>query len=378
MLSKRGYRVELDLNHEQITACRKHVGAARWAYNFGLRRKQEARKAGQRLPCAIDLHREINALKKTEIPWAYEVSKCAMQEALRDLDNAFAHFFRKVQLKKQGKHKGKCGYPKFKSKKRGLGSCRFTGSIRVYLDAIQLPRLGLLRLKECNYLPMNAKIGSATMSEKAGRWYVSICVHEEQTEPVPAAGPIIGVDLGIKTLAICSDGATFANPKALRSRLTALKRASRNHSRKKKGSKNRQKAQRKLAKLHARIANIRRDALQKATSALVAKTKPESQRPRVIVLENLHISGMLKNRRLSRAIADVGLYEFRRQIEYKAAYAGVEVKHVSRWFPSSKTCSDCGIVKEELALSERVFVCEACGYVADRDYNAARVLAGSV
>ncbi len=378
MSEKQGYRAELDLNHEQMTLARKHCGAARFAYNYGLRRKQQAYKAGKKTPSAIDLHRELNALKKTDIPWAYEVSKCAMQEALRDLDNAFKHFFRKVALKKQGKHKGKCGYPKFKSKKKALGGARFTGSIRVYPDAIQLPRMGLLRLKECEYLPMNAHVGSATLSEKAGRWYVSICVHEEQAEPLPATGPIIGVDLGIKTLAACSDGRTFDNPKALRSRLNALKRASRAHSRKKKGSQNRKKAQRRLARVHARISHIRRDALHKATSQIVAKTKPDQQRPRVIVLEDLHIQGMLKNRKLSRAIADVGLYEFRRQIEYKARSAGVAVQTVSRWFPSSKTCSGCGTVKEELALSERTFVCEACGLTLDRDLNAARVLAASV
>lgn len=378
MSEKQGYRAELDLNNEQMNLARKHCGAARFAYNYGLRRKQQAYKAGEKTPSAIDLHRELNALKKTEIPWAYEVSKCAMQEALRDLDNAFKHFFRKDTLKKQGKQKGKCGYPRFKSKKKAIGGARFTGSLRVYPDAIQLPRMGLLRLKEREYLPMNAKIGSATISEKAGRWYVSICVHEEAVEPLPATGPIIGVDLGIKTLATCSDGRTFDNPKALRSRLNALKRASRAHSRKKKGSQNRKKAQRKLARVHARIGNIRRDALHKATSQIVAKTKPESERPRVIVLEDLHIQGMLKNRKLSRAIADVGLYEFRRQIAYKAAYAGVTVQTVSRWFPSSKTCSCCGTVKEELALSERTFVCEACGLSIDRDFNAACVLAASV
>jgi putative transposase len=378
MIVKHGYKAELDLNNEQITLARKHCGAARWAYNYGLRRKQEAYKAGQKTPSATDLHREINALKKTEIPWAYEVSKCAMQEALRDLDNAFKHFFRKVALKKEGKWKGKCGYPKFKSKKKAIGGARFTGAIHVYPDAIQLPRMGMIRLKEHDYLPMNVKIGSATISEKAGRWYVSICVHEEQSEPVPATGTPVGIDLGIKTLATCSDGRTFANPKALRKKMNALKRASRQHSRKKKGSQNRRRAQRKLAKMHARIANVRRDALQKATSAIIAKTKPDGERPRVIVLEDLHVSGMLKNRRLSRAIADVGLYEFRRQIEYKAASAGVAVQTVSRWFPSSKTCSGCGTVKEELVLSERTFVCEACGLTRDRDFNAALVLAASV
>ena len=375
MFVKRGYQAELDLNNEQITLARKHCGAARWAYNYGLRRKQEAYKAGQKVPTAIDLHREINALKKTDIPWAYEVSKCAMQEALRDLDNAFKHFFRKVALKKQGKWKGKCGYPRFKSKKKAIGSARFTGSIHVYPDAIQLPRLGLLRLKEHNYLPMNVKIGSATTSEKAGRWYISICVHEEQAEPLPATGKVIGVDLGIKTLATCSDGRTFPNPKALRKKLNALKRASRSHSRKRKGSNNRRRAQRRLARMHARIANVRRDALHKATAAIVARTKPDSERPRVIVLEDLNVFGMLKNRKLARACGDVGMYEFRRQVEYKARYAGCEVLLASQWEPSSKRCSCCGWHNPDLTLADRFFVCIDCGSVLDRDYNAALNLA---
>jgi putative transposase len=377
MLVKRGYRVELNLNNEQITACKKHCGASRWAYNYGLRRKQEARAKGEPMPYAAELHREINALKQTDIPWAYEVSKCSFQEGLRDLDDGFKHFFRKCQLKKEGKWKGKCGYPRFKSRKKELGSARFTGAIHVYPDAIQLPRLGLLKLKEREYLPMNTKIGSATISEKAGRWYVSICVHAEQKEPECATGPVIGVDLGIKMLATVSDGRTIDNPKALRKNLKKLKRLGRQHSHKVKGSNNRKKAQRKLAKMHVRIANIRKETLHKATSSIVAKTKPSEQRPSVIVLEDLNVSGMLKNRKLSRAIADVGLYEFRRQLTYKAARVGCEVKIVSRWFPSSKTCSSCGTVKESLDLSERVFVCEDCGYVADRDYNAAKTLAAT-
>jgi putative transposase len=165
---KQGVRVELDLNNEQITACFQHCGASRFAYNYGLRRKQEAFKAGQKHPTAIDLHREINLLKR-ENPWMYDVSKCAFQEALRDLDHAFGHFFRTCKLKKQGQWKGKCGYPRFKSRKKGIGSARFTGSITIYEDAIRLPRLGVLRLKERGYLPVNVKIGSATISEKAGR-----------------------------------------------------------------------------------------------------------------------------------------------------------------------------------------------------------------
>ena len=374
MLVKRGYRVELDLNNKQVTACRKHCGASRYAYNYALRRKQENYQEGKKTPSAAELHREINVLKKDNA-WMYEVSKCAFQEGLRDADNAYEHFFRKCKLKKQGKWKGKCGYPRFKSRKKAIGHARFTGSIHVSRDAIQLPRLGLLRLKEQNYLPTNAKIGSATISEQAGRWYVSICVHEQQQEPTKATGEPLGIDVGIKTLATLSDVRTFDNPKSLRQNVTALKRASRRHARKQTGSQNRKKAQKKLARMHQRIANIRRDALHKATSAIVAKTKPDCERPSVIVLEDLHVSGMMKNRRLARAIADVGMSEFKRQLTYKAAFAGVYIKEVSRWYPSSKTCSSCGTRRDELGLDERVFVCHDCGYVANRDYNAAKNLA---
>jgi len=375
MIVTRGYKTELDLNNEQITACLTHAGCARKAYNWGLARKQEARAAGQRMPSARDLHKELNALKATEFPYMYEVSKCAMQESLIDLDNAFKHFFRKAALKKQGQWRGKCGYPKFKSRKKGIGGFRLTGAIHVFEKSIQLPRLGRLRLKEKEYLPVGARVAQASVSECAGRWYVSIMVQTEQAEPVPATGPVIGVDLGVKTLAAVSDGREIANPKALRIRLKRLQRLSRWHSRTQKGSANRKKAQHKLARMHARIANIRKDALHKTTAHLVAKPKPSEQRPAVIGIEDLNIVGMLKNRKLARAIADVGLYEFRRQLEYKARYAGVQVKVVSRWEPSSKTCSGCGWYNADLTLADRVFVCRECGLVLDRDMNAARNLA---
>src|SRR5262245_41998263 len=179
MLITRAYKTELDLNNEQVTACRQHAGAARWAYNWGLRRKQDAYKATGTSPTAIELHRELNALKKAQIPWMYEVSKCAPQEALRNLDAAFAHFFRRCKLKQRGKLRGKLGYPKLKAKKRGLGSFRLTGVIVVFPDAIQLPRLGRVRLKEQGYLPTSGvKLLSATVSEQAGHWSVSLQVEQ--------------------------------------------------------------------------------------------------------------------------------------------------------------------------------------------------------
>jgi putative transposase len=357
------YKTELDLNDEQATACRKHAGAARWAYNWGLRRKQEDYRARGKSPSAIDLHRELNALKQTSVPWMYGVSKCAPQEALRNLDNAYSHFLRRIVLKKQGKLRGKVGYPQPKTKKRGLGGFRLTGSIAVFPSVIQLPRLGRLRLKERDYLPSHAKILSATVSEQAGHWYVSLLVEEERVAPVNR-GPVVGVDLGVKTLATLSDGTSEPNPRYLKHCLKKLKRLQRAVSRKRKGSRNRKKAVHQLASLHQKIANQRANTLHRITSRL-AKTKS------VVVLEDLNVAGMLKNHHLAQAIGDVGFGEFRRQLAYKAVWYGCQVMMASRWEPSSKTCSGCGWIDDDLSLADRTFRRQSCGLVLDRDLNAA-------
>jgi putative transposase len=372
----RGYKTELDLNNWQRRRCLKHAGAARFAYNWGLARRQEAYKATGETRTAIDLHKELNRLKKTDFTWMYEVSKCAPQEALRDLDSAYANFFRRVKLKKAGKLRCKVGYPKFKSRKHGLGSFRLTGVIKVFEGQIQLPRLGLLKLKERRYLPIkDVHIFSATVSEKAGRWFVSLQVEEEIPDPEPAQGEPVGVDLGITSLATCSDGVRYENPKALQQAQKKLRRLQRKLSRQQKGSNNCEKTRRKIAKLHYRVANLRRDALHKATSGIVAKTKPSALRPCAVMLEDLHVNGMLKNRRLAHTIADVGMYEFRRQMTYKAHWNGVEIGFADRWYPSSKMCSRCNEhLKDEFPLSKRTYRCDVCGLVLDRDLNAARNL----
>jgi putative transposase len=364
---QRAYKTELDLNNEQITACKRHAGAARWAYNWGLSRKQEAYRATGKSLSAVDLHRGLNALKQTSVPWMYAVSKCAPQEALRNLDNAFAHFFRRAKLKQHGKWHGKLGYPKPKSRKRGLGSFRLTGSIVVLANAIQLPRLGRLRLKERGYLPTDAHILSATVSEQAGHWHVSVLVEQEQAVP-ENTGAVAGVDLGVKTLATLSDGSTIANPRPLRRHLRRLKRCQRAVARKQKGSHNRRKAVQRLGRLHRKVANQRANTLHQLTTRL-AKTKS------VVVIEDLHVAGMLKNHHLAQAIGDVGFYEFRRQLTYKAAWYGSRGLVVDQWEPSSKRCSRCGYVKDTLPLAERTYRCESCGVVLDRDRNAAINLA---
>lgn len=378
MKINRAYRVELDPNNVQRTALLRHAGCARWAYNWGLRRKVEEYKANGKSPGAMALHRELNTLKKADpedggIPWMYDVSKCAPQEALRDLDRAFQHFFRRC---KQGDRQK--GFPRFKSRKWGIGGFRLTGTIKVTKDGrhVQLPKLGLLRVKERGYLPGpdrdDVRILSATVTEQAGHWFVSLAIEQEIAEPIPT-GDVVGVDVGIKTLATVSDGRTFDNPKSLRRAEARLRRLQKAVSRKQRGSNNRRKAIEQLRRQHYQGACIRRDPIHKATSAI---TKSAS----VIGIETLNVKGMMQNGRLSKALSDASLSEFLRQIEYKARWRGVAVVKADRFYPSSKTCSGCGEVKADLTLGNRTYKCGSCGLVIDRDLNAAlnlRALAAS-
>jgi len=295
--------------------------------------------------------RQLNRYKKVFFPWMYEVSKCCAQEALRDLDKAYKNFL-----------EGRAKFPRFKTKKRGAGSFRLTGRIKISNDAVQLPRLGRIRLKEKGYLPSDAKALSATVTERAGRWFVSLAVQQE-IHPAPNGGPIAGVDLGVSRLATVSDGTVFENPKALTRRQRKLARLQRALSRKKKGSKNRAKAKQRLARLHLKISNIRRDAVHKATTWL-AKTKS------AIVVEDLNVQGMRKNRHIARSVDDASMGEFRRQLQYKTVWYGSRLIVADRFYPSTKACSACGCIRE-IALSERTYRCAVCGLEIDRDLNAA-------
>jgi putative transposase len=351
----KAYKTELDPNDVQRTLLAKHAGTARFAWNWALDRRIEEYKLTGKSSAAIAQNRQLNALKPTDFPWMYEVSKCAPQEALRDLDKAFQNFF-----DKRSRH------PRFKSKKRGPGGFRLTGCIAIESGRIRLPRIGWLRLKEAGYLPTEAKINSVTVKERAGRWFVSVQV-EEQIAVTENQGPAIGLDLGLKSFVTGSDGSTLDAPKPLLRSLSRLRRLSRRHSRKQKGSVNRRKSAKRLAQLHYRISCQRADFLHKATSQL-AKTKS------VIVVEDLNVGGMLKNRCLARSISDAGWSEFVRQLEYKATWNGGRVVKTGRFYPSTKTCSACVAVKDEMPLSERTYYCDDCGLVLDRDVNAARNL----
>ena len=243
------------------------------------------------------------------------VSKCAPQEALRNLDRAYANYFRRVNEKRAGKQI-KVGFPRFKSKQNGLGSFRLTGAIHIFEKAIQLPRLGVLRLQERGYLPTaGAHVLSATVSARAGRWFVAVPVELELLAPQPTKQAAAGVDLGILRMATVSDGNGFDNPRTLQQGLTKLKRLQRRVARRKPGSANRQQAVQQWSRAHYHVANIRKNALHQATIWL-AQTKSAS------VLADLHVSGLLKNHHLAQAMADVGLSEFRRQMSYQGAWYG--------------------------------------------------------
>jgi putative transposase len=269
-----------------------------------------------------------------------------------------------VKEKKAGR-KIQAGFPKFKSKKNGLGGFRLTGAIHIFDNAIQLPRLGCLRLKEHGYLPVEVvHILNATVSERAGRWFVSVQVEKEQLDQKASYQPVVGVDLGVLALATFSDGTRIENPHALKRDLGKIKRLQRTVSRRKKGSANREKAVRQLARAHLRVANVRKDTLHQVTSRL-ARTKS------AVVLEDLNVRGMVQNHHLAQAITDVGFYEFRRQMVYKGQWYGCQIILAPRFYPSTKRCSHCGHIKVEMDLGTRVYICDHCGLVIDRDLNAA-------
>ncbi len=360
----RAYKTEVDVNDKQRTLLVQCAGVARWAWNWGLARRRQEYEATGTSSNAIEQHRQLNELKATVYPWLYNYSKCIPQEALRDLDRAYQNFFRRMKNGEQP------GFPRFKSRKNAIGSFRLTGAIRVTETRIKLPRIGWLKFKERGYIPTNGiHILSVTVSELAGRWFVSVQCREE-IETTTATGEPIGVDLGIKDLAVTSDGRRFEHPKPLKNAQRKVKRLQRELSRRKKGGKNREKTRKKIASVHQSIANIRRDTLHKVTSAIIAKTKSDSERPSVVVLEDLNVSGMLANHCLAQAIADVGFAEFRRQLTYKCLWNGSALMVADRFFPSSRLCRYCGCINAELTLSDREWTC-ACGAVLDRDENAA-------
>ena len=385
------YQFALDLTPRQQVGAASHVGAHRFAYNWGLalvKDRLDRRQAGQdvRIPWTLfDLRREWNAAKDEVAPWWRENSKEAYSSGLDALARALANW----SESKQGRRKGaRVGFPKRKRKGRGREACRFTtGAIRVEPDRhhVTLPRLARLRTHESTRKLARrleqgtARILSATLSRRGGRWYVSFgCAVHKAGRSLRQPGAKVGVDVGIKHLAVLSDGRQIPNPAPLQRALRGLRRVNRRLARRRgpivpddtgrEPSKGWLEAKRQLTKAHARVGSVRRNALHHLTSELAYTYG-------VVVVEHLNVVGMLRNHRLARRIADAGFGELRRQLGYKTAWAGGVLVQADTFYPSSKTCSGCGHVKAKLPLSERTYRCERCGLVLDRDENAARNLA---
>jgi putative transposase len=355
------HRIALDPNNVQATYFARACGVARFAYNWALtewKRQYEAWKADNILPkpSQYSLCRQLNDIKREQFPWMLEVTKCAPQMAIIQLGQAFQNFFA-----------GRARHPQFR--KKGVHD-RFTlTNDQFSIDGcrIRIPNLGWVRMREP--LRFAGKLMSATISRVADRWFVSITVDTPDTSHLPQAENqgAVGVDLGVFALATLSTGEKVVGPKPHKAMLKRLRRLSRSMSRKQKGSANRAKAKAKLARLHARIVHIRQDALHKLTTDL-------TRRFHTIGIENLNVRGMVKNRHLASSIMDMGFFEFRRQLEYKAAMRGGQVVVADRFYASSKTCSTCGHKLDDLPLSVRQWTCPDCGMIHDRDVNAARNL----
>ena len=367
-------KVALDPSPAQERLLLSHAGAARFAFNAGLAHVQEAIEAGVKPEWSFySLVRWWNANKDTlavgddGVPWWAENSKEAANTGLRSLAAALSNWAKS----RKGQRKGKrVGFPRFRAKDRATPRFAYTTGRFGLIDgdpkALRLPRIGRVHCME----NVAARVGDArvlrmAVSRRAGRWYASLTV-EREDKPVtkPPQGGTVGIDLGIKTLATISDGTVIENPRPLKKTERKLKQAQKALSRKTMGSNRRAKARAKVARLHARVANQRQDAMHKATTWL-AGTYSE------ICIEDLHVAGMVKNHRLAKAVSDASFGEFRRQLEYKTARSGAALRVIDRWYPSSKTCSRCGRVKAKLSLAERVYKCDGCGLVIDRDLNAA-------
>ena len=353
------HRIRINPTTEQEQHFRQCLGIARFTWNWALAEWDRQYIVGEK-PSIQKLKLRLNAIKGEQFPWMYDVSKSVAEYALIHLGKAFDNFFRSV---KQG---DAIGYPKFKSKRAPVQSFTVANDrIKVDGHALSIQKCpGVINMAES--LRFTGKLNAVTISLTADHWYASVSVNVGDVEVEPV-GPAVGVDLGIKALAVTSDGEVFESQKALRSNLDKLVKLQRHMARKVKGSLRWRKSKLQVARLHERITNIRNDTAHKLTTYLCQKYGH-------IAIEELHVSGMLKNRKLARAIADCGWAEIRRQLDYKGKLYNALIVVVDRWFPSSKTHSKCGYVNQALTLADRVWWCPICEELVLRDENAAQNL----
>ncbi|MDQ2906578.1 MAG: transposase [Chloroflexota bacterium] len=354
---KRAYKYRFYPTDEQAQNLAQTFGSVRFIYNWALNKRKRAYFDQSIKLSTKDLSAAMTDLKKAEeTTWLSEVSAVPLQQALRHLHTAYKNFF-----KKQAK------YPTFK-KKHHQQSATYTDNAFILKDGT----LTLAKHKEplplvwSRPLPDKAKASSVTVSkDKAGRYFVSILV-EEDIQPLQRVEQQIGVDVGLKSFAVLSTGESIANPKYYARSEKKLAKAQRHLAKKRKGSKNRNKARKIVARIHAKIADQRRDYQHKLSTRLIRENQ-------TVCIESVAVKNMLKNHKLAKAISDVGWGEFLRQLEYKAAWYGRTLVKIDRWYPSSKTCSACGYILETLTLDVREWVCPVCGACHDRDANAAQV-----
>jgi putative transposase len=350
---KRAYKYRFYPTDEQRIVLAQTFGCCRFVYNWGLHTRSTAYKLGQKLNYNA-LAALLPALKK-EHPWLGDVSSVTLQQSLRHLDTGFKNFF-----------EGRAKYPTFKKKQNSQSATYAANAFKWDGKQLILAKMSTpLDITFHRDLPKGCKPSSVTITKDcANRYFVSMLV-EDKIEPLPVVNKMVGLDLGLKSMVILSTGEAVGNPKFYAKAEKALAKAQRRHAKKKKDSKNRNKARLKVARVHARINDQRRDYQHKLSTRIIRENQ-------VICIESLAVKNMVKNHCLAKAISDVGWGEFVRQLDYKSQWYGRTLIKIDRWYPSSKTCHDCKHVLDSLTLDVREWACPACGVVQDRDINAAK------